>query len=303
LPTRNNPRPPGGSAPDVMSLIDLILNLACLLLWLNWLALIFDPISRASAATLIGTLRKADPRGSRRWKFAAGLLAILIVRALIYWALEWVPTLQLGALSISFPVREDYCARMLLYSVLSFGLTLAVFYFGLLLLSAANSRVPDTEPLQKLVRLHLGWLDHLPRVVKLLFPFFISGILWLALHPLLAWLAIVPRTSGASQLFGQAALIGLLSYLGWKYLIVAILLLHLITSYVYFGNHPLWNFVNITAQHLLAPLRWLPLRLGRVDFSPVLGIALVFLVAQGAGYLTLPNTPLYRSTLHKFLPF
>ena len=55
----------------------------------------------------------------------------------------------------------------------------------------------------------------------------------------------------------------------WKYFIVGILLLHLLNSYVYFGNHPFWNFVNATARNLLYPLRWLPLRVGKVDFAAV----------------------------------
>jgi len=146
-------------------------------------------------------------------------------------------------------------------------------------------------------------VDRWPRPVKLLLPFLVTALLWMGFHPLLAWLAIVPPASGAAQLSGQGALIGLLSYLGWKYLIVAILVAHTFTSYVYFGNLPFWNFINITAQHLLAPLRWIPLRFGRVDFSPLVGIALVFLITQGISYLLLTNTPLYRGTLHRFLPF
>ena len=35
--------------------------------------------------------------------------------------------------------------------------------------------------------------------------------------------------------------------------------------------------MNATARNLTRPIRWLPLRVGRIDLTPVLGIALVFL--------------------------
>ena len=42
-----------------MGLIDFILNLAGLLLWLNWRAAKADPLGKPAPATLIGTLRRA----------------------------------------------------------------------------------------------------------------------------------------------------------------------------------------------------------------------------------------------------
>jgi len=41
--------------------------------------------------------------------------------------------------------------------------------------------------------------------------------------------------------------------------------------------------VDATAQTLLMPLRKIPLRAGRADFAPVVGIALAFLIAELAG--------------------
>src|SRR3954470_23795001 len=105
-----------------MPLIDFILNIAGLLLWLNWLSINFDPLNRATAASLIGTLKKADASGPKRWKFLAGLVSLLLLRALIYWqvgaAVNWTPSLQLGFVDLSF--RSDYLGRMLLFSLFSF---------------------------------------------------------------------------------------------------------------------------------------------------------------------------------------
>jgi uncharacterized protein YggT (Ycf19 family) len=290
-----------------MALIDFILNLAALFLWLNWLSIHFDPLARTPAASLVGTLKKADPSGPRRGKFLAGLAALLLIRAWIYCqiitAVSWTPKINL--VFTSLPFRGDYFTHMLLFSLLGFLLVLADFYLWLLLLSVANSRVPDDDPLQRVVRLLLKWIERWPNPVKLLLPALSGGVFWLALHPVLARLAIVPGIKSTAQLFEQAALIGMGAYLDWKYLIAAILLLHLLGSYVYFGEHPAWNFIHLTARNLLSPLRWLPLRFGKVDLLPLAGIALVILAPE---FLSRPpqwppQLVYFNQWLCKLLPF
>ena len=68
-----------------MGLIDFILNLAGLLLWLNWRSIRFDPLGRRTPATLIGTLRRAEPPRLQRWHLLAALGGLLLLRALLYW--------------------------------------------------------------------------------------------------------------------------------------------------------------------------------------------------------------------------
>src|SRR5579872_1575358 len=103
-----------------MPLIDFILNIAGLLLWLNWLAVQSDPLTKTSAASLVGTLKKAGAVAPRRWKFLAGLIALLLLRASVYWqigaAVNWTPKLELEFIDLSF--RSDYYGRMLLFSLL-----------------------------------------------------------------------------------------------------------------------------------------------------------------------------------------
>ena len=265
-----------------MALIDLILNLAGLLLWVNWRSLNFDPLIKSAAASLAGTLKRAEPRRSRGWHFLFALAVLLFLRAVIYWqigaAVNWTPKLQLGAITISF--RSDFLARTLLFSIFSFALTLFVFYLWLLLLSIVNGRGGDTELLQKLVRLHLGRIARWPWAIKLLLPLVIAGLLWLALNPLLAQWRIIPPGRSAAHRLEQAGAIGLGAYLSWKYLIGAILALYLLNSYVYLGKHFVWDFVSMTGHNLLAPLRWLPLRVAKLDFSPIVAIALISLAAE-----------------------
>ncbi len=139
--------------------------------------------------------------------------------------------------------------------------------------------------------MQLGGIDRWPRWMKLLLPFAVMGIFWwLASWPL-AWLEVgnysktnfIPKPVSGMHRLEQALVIGLNSYLVWKYLIGALLTLHLLNSYIYFGKHPFWSYVNAEARTLLSPLRAVPLQAGKVDFAPVAGLALLFLAAELAG--------------------
>ena len=120
-----------------MGIVNFILNLAGLLLWLNWRSLRFDPLGKRKPATLIGTLRRAEPQRLRHWHLLAAIGALLFVRAVFYWQIGllsqpvWAGTLDLGIIAPSF--LSNSFGRMCLFSVFSFGLMLAVVYLWLLL--------------------------------------------------------------------------------------------------------------------------------------------------------------------------
>jgi hypothetical protein len=267
-----------------MGLINLILNLAGLLLWLNWRAIRFDALLKTSPATLAGTLRRAEPSRLKPWHLLAGLGALLLLRTVLYWqigsAVDWTPHFHPGGIDVAIPFRSDNWWRMLLFSGLSFLATLGVFYLWLLLLSLANGAAADSSGLQKLVRLHLGRVDRWPWQVRLLLPLLVSVAGWYLLSLLLASIGLIPSPVSKAHRFEQALVIGLDAYLSWRYLIGGILALHLVGTYVYLGDHLLWSFISLTGRNLLTPLRWAPLRLGKVDFAPLVGIALVFLVGE-----------------------
>jgi hypothetical protein len=267
-----------------MGLIDVILNLVGVLLWLNWRSIRFDPLVKTSPATLAGTLRRAEPRRLKRWHLLAALGVLLLLRALLYWqigsAVDWTPNFHLGSIDIAIPFRSDNWWRMLLFSGLSFAVTLGVCYLWLLLLSLVNSRATETDPLQKLVRLHLGRVDRWPWPVKSLLPLLVSLVFWYLLSLLLSRLSIIPPASSRTHRLEQALVIGVGSYLSWRYIIGGLLALHLVGSYVYLGGQPLWSFIALTGRNLLLPLRWVPLRLGKVDFAPLVGIAVVFFASE-----------------------
>jgi uncharacterized protein YggT (Ycf19 family) len=257
--------------------VDFILNLAGLLLWINWRSLLFDPFTKRTPATLVGTLRRAAPSHFRRWHLLAAIGALLIVRALFYWQIgpvvNWTGKLNLGVIVLSF--RSDLFPRILLFSFLSFGLALGIFYLWLLLLSLLKG----PEPIHRLVKIPLGRVDSWPFWLKLILPFAVTTLAWLALSRL----PIFPQPFSELHRAEEALIIGLNSYLLWKFPVAALLAAHLLNTYIYFGRQSLWNYVDAASQRLLAPLEKIPLQIGKVDFAPVVGIALVFLTAELAG--------------------
>lgn len=264
-----------------MSLIDFILNVAGLLLWLNWRAVPFVAAHRP-AATLASTVRPAATPAPRIYSLA-GLITLLVVRAVVYWQLgaqvDWIPRIPLGPVTVWF--RSDMFGRMLLFSFFSFGAALGFFYICLLLLSWIHSQTADTDPAQRIVRAHLGRLDRWPAVLKLLLPLVLTTLIWCAIHPLLMNLRIVPVDMNSRWfVVAQGAVIGLAVYLVLKFFLVAVFALHLVNSYVYLGEFPVWNFVNITARDLLRPIKWIPLQAGKIDFAPAFAIVVVLLCAQ-----------------------
>ncbi len=263
----------------MLSLIDFILNIASLLLWLNWRAVRVNQLPRASVS-IVSTLKAAGPPAVRWFSFA-GLAGLLLIRAWFYYMigppLHWDPKIPLGPTTLVF--RSDFLGRMFLFSLGGFAVTLIVFYFWLLLLSCLNRQIPDTDPQQKLVRLHLGPLERWPIFLKLLLPCLTVMALWCLCNAPLVTLGMTPKVSGA-HLAGQGALIGLATFLSLKYLLIGFLLLHLLNSYVYFGEFSFWTFVDATARGILRPFKPLPLRIGKIDLAPIVAIAVIILITE-----------------------
>lgn len=260
-----------------MAVVDWILNLACLLLWLSWCSIRLGSLSAAAPISLLGTLRKADPREGRKWAALAALSGVLVVRGLFYRqigsALNWTPQIPLEAVTIYF--RSDRFWRIELYSLLAFGRWLFAFYAWLLLLSAVNRKTPDTDPVLRAVRRHLSRAAELPGFVKLASPMLVATVGWYLIHPALVSAGVVSAVASARLLGLQSLVIGAASLLLWKYLLIAILVIHLVNTYVYLGDWPFWQFASNTAKNLLAPFRRIPLQIGRLDLAPVFAVLVI----------------------------
>jgi len=264
-----------------MGIVDFILNLAGLLLWLNWRSNRFDPLARRTPATLMGTLRPADPKKLRRWHLLAFIAVLLLLRALVYWWLgreaNWSGKLNLGVVVLWFTSGPHGAGllRMVSYSFFSFGLMLGVFYVFLLLFSLLAGPLP----IHGLVTIPLGRVDGWPRWARVILPFFATALAWWLASWLLIRQDVLTPVSMAGR-FQQSVVIGLSSYLLWEFPLGAVLLLYLLNSYIYFGKHPFWKYVSATAQTVLQPLKKIPLRLGRVDFAPLVALAIIFFAAE-----------------------
>jgi uncharacterized protein YggT (Ycf19 family) len=265
-----------------MWLLNLILNMAGLLLWLKW----SDPSGREMAGgsvSLLATLRRTQPRAPGVL-FASLLLGLLLFRALIYWqlgsALEWTPSIHLTVVAV--PFRSDHFSRMLIFSYFSFGVTLLVFYIGLLLLDwlAGNSG----DPVQKLIRGQLGRLANFPDWIKIVLPGVVAALAWGLATAVLLWMNLVPSPRNALQLAEQAGILGLVAYLVWKYVLIGLLGLYVLNSYIYFGASPIWGFIDRTGRNFLRIFSALPLRAGKIDFAPVFAIVVLLAVGYGLEY-------------------
>jgi uncharacterized protein YggT (Ycf19 family) len=269
-----------------VNLIDFILNLAGLLLWLNWRSTRADPLEQPAKVELARTLRRAEPRRIRRWHFLAALAALLFVRAIFYWEFgsetDWTPKLNLLVVVPAFSSKSFSTA--FLFSLLGFLRMLLVVYFWLLALTVINQRETEANPMSKMIQLQLGRVSYWPWWVRAVLPVLAVCGLWIVLHPLLVYAAVVSRVPSNAHLIGQGLLLGACLYFSLKLLLPSFLLVHLVASYVYLGSNPFWDFTNMTARNILAPLRKMPLRFGRVDFAPLIAITLLLLLLHA-----LPN--------------
>jgi hypothetical protein len=263
-----------------VNILDSILNFALLFLWIDWRA--GRGLKQAhSVLSLASAVRPADRRGcASGWAPLGIIAAILLIRPCFYYSigskLSWTPEIDL--LAFTLPWRSDLLDIMYLYSTVTFLLTLGLFFSVSVLLSVVNRRLPDSDIMQHLVRLQLGWLERLPWIIRLALPVLAAALAWISMVPLLTRVGLLPAQPPIRVLWGQALALGLCSLLAWKWALLIIFGLHLVNLYVYLGTHPAWAYISNTARSLLRPLGFLSF--AKVDLSPMAGIALVIFAAE-----------------------
>jgi len=257
--------------PKVAGALDFLLNLIGLLLWFNWRAGGMK-LEVPGVVSLAATLQKTETAEPRRWFSFACLVALLIVRAMLYCQIgsqvNWIASLDLTTMVL--PFRSDLLGRMFLFSALSFGVALSVVYAALFLLSVINTRSKTADHFTRLLILQLGWFGKWPWPLRLIFGPVMAALIWMALAPTFEKLGIFPPPRNQAHAWEIAGLLALCMVVSWKYVVSLFLGLHLLNSYVYLGNSSFWNFVALTGHRLSLPLRWIPLRMGKVDFAPAL---------------------------------
>ena len=117
-------------------------------------------------------MRRAGKTTFTGWHLPAAIAGLIFLRAIFYWVIgggvNWIGTLNVGVIAV--PFRSDMFRRMLLYSILSFGVALTVFYIWLILLSCLKPAKAEVDALRGLLRSQLGRVDRWPWGIKLLLP-------------------------------------------------------------------------------------------------------------------------------------
>ena len=264
-----------------MRWIDLILNLVGLAFWLSWRASL-RPVKTLGAGTLVSNLKPVETPATARWLNPACLAVLLLGRPLLYaqcagWtesSASWNP----GPVTVAF--RDDMAGRLTFFSLLSFVWALLVWQAALTLfsrLARLGDRTANLRWFQELGALPARW----PLGVVLLIPSLSAAALWAALAPSFASRGMLPALHGVAGLGTQALLIGVSVWMPSRWLSAGLLLVRFVHDYVYLGDHPLWGWIRLGTGPLIRLFAILPLRLGRVDFTPIVTAAAV--VAAGVG--------------------
>ena len=157
-----------------------------------------------------------------------------------------------------------------------------------------NRRNAEPDPLHKMLRLHLGPVARWPWLVQVLLPLVSITGLWIALHPLLAHLEITGRVRSNVHLAEQGLLIGVAVFFT-----PAVFCSRCSSCCTCSPVTCIWGEVpcGISSARLPATcwrrLRWLPLRIARLDFAPLAGVVLILFLLHW-----LPNLILGQMAEH-----
>jgi hypothetical protein len=265
-------------------------------MWLSWRG-VGGTVSAGAAGTILGNLRSAGTRVHRRWGYLAGLVGLLLARAIVYRqigpSLFWHPGWSAGAVTISF--RSDSLPRMLAFSFVGFAWFLLGLYTWSLGVLAFNRPPHDKDGVTRALRRRFALLAKLPAPVLFVLPWIAAAAAWVVVGGWASWARLLPPVQGWPHLLQQALVVGAASWCLWRWLVLGILALHFLNSYVYLGAHPLWDFVQQTGLRLSRPFRWL--RFGRADFSPLpaalvwFGIPTLFATGLPSLHAVFPGLP------------
>ena len=264
-----------------MRWIDLFLNLVGIAFWLSWRASL-HPVKTLGAGTLVSNLKPVETPATARWLNPVCLVLLIFGRPLLYGQLApwtessaaWNP----GPVTVAF--RDDVAGRLTFFSMLSFVWALLIWHAGVTLfsrLARLSDRGANLRWFQELGALPARW----PLGVVLLIPTLAAAALWAVLAIPFASRGMIPALHGATGLGTQSLLIGVSVWMPSRWLLASLLLVRFVHDYVYLGDHPLWSWIRLATSPLIRPLSFLPVRIGRLDFTPVLVAGLV--VAAGVG--------------------
>lgn len=255
-----------------------ILNLTGLLLWVSWRA---GTMPRSQPPrNLAGPTPRQGPIYQHSWIYLLVLLALLSGRAVFYNqfgpGLDWIPSMNMVFDSPHF--RSDFFPRALAYSILSFGRWMVALYFCLALMVLVKPITDSALSWREFLKAQFGWLGNLPPLAQCA----VAVAMAAGLHAVeLEWMLDVGiRAHMADPVGGdythQIPALLLLDLRATIYLIMALLALYLLNSFVYFGERTFWKTVDESGKRLLTPLRILPWETRKMDFAPIVALAIAY---------------------------
>jgi len=267
-----------------MEWLHLILNLIALLLWVHW---------RNSSTPAISSKNKGFKAclkhlGLRLARDSVGLLllAILLVgRAWFYHRIapevDWQPRLTLITYTpqitadLSLPFAWADFGKQLAFSVVSFASWLVLYNFVLVFCSVLKPDMDEARGWRHFLRGQLGIIDRLPNLLKIPLTLTLGAGVHYGATLWLMQLDIMPLKTPEALMHLAAGMAVLdLHIVGWC--AITVLGLYILNSYIYFGNHKFWKFIESSGQCLLRPFHLFPMKWGNVDFAPLAGLALAW---------------------------
>ena len=254
-----------------MHWLDWMTDLVGLLLWLSWRGFGSLPVSPRPALTLLSNLRPANRSTRRSPMFLPALVLLLVLRALLHHTFspqfaEAVPWAT-GAVTVVF--RSDLWVRILAHSFLSWTHFVLQAYLCLALLTTLHRSDAEPDSIARSVRSELRMVARWPWGLALI-PFLgAMGLLWFAVAPALVSAGLTPARIPGFHSVQQALVVALGGLTALKWPMVGLCLLRFFLDHVYLGSMPFWDYAHGTGGRLCAWLSWLPLKWGRVDFTPL----------------------------------
>ena len=267
-----------------MEWLHLILNLIALLLWVHWRNVPTPTVSTKNN----GLGPRLKHHGLRLARGSVGLLlltALLVGRAWFYHRIapevDWQPRLTLITYTpqitanLSLPFAWADFSKQLAFSVVSFAGWLVLYNFVLVFCSVLKPDIDEARGWRHFLRGQLGIIDRLPTLIKI--P--IALTLGVGVHYGAAWwlmqLNIMPpQTPEALMHLAGGMTVLDLRIVAWC--AMSVLGLFVLNSYIYFGGQKFWKTIETTGQRLLRPFHLFPMKWGRVDFAPLVGLALAW---------------------------
>lgn len=250
------------------------------LLWLSYRRIGADPTR--PAGTLLGNLRPAVPLPRRSWMSLVSLVLLLGLRplllAVVGAALDATPTWSPGPIVIAF--RADAWGRLYLFSTVSFCWTGLTAFAVLLAFSWLCRGDPEMHPFGDFIVALIGPIARFPWPILVALPWLLGAGLWFGVGHLLAQEHLLPSVHSSITWLSESAIMGSAVWMPLRWALFFILVLQFLHNYVYLGEHPLWEFVQLMGRRLQKPFRWIPLEIGQMDLAPMVAGAIYLALGE-----------------------